>query len=293
MISTTINVLGYQVFADDLNKIKPTEKLIINTLNGHSYSVAKKDQLFHEALNSSDILLPDGASVTMGVKLENGIKIPKIAGFDIFKHLLYQLNSQNGTCFFLGSMQQTLDLIQNKLKQEFPNIKVASYSPPYVTEFSSEQSAEMCQIVNSFKPDVLFVGMTAPKQEKWVHTHKKYLNANIICSIGAVFDFYAGTKKRPANWLIKCNLEWFGRFISEPKRLFYRYFVSTPSIFIDLFLNKLHINHSHPLTKNIKKAIPKEIGNATDLDLNYHYKLLEKQLDTPILKEQVAEEHKN
>ncbi len=293
MISSTINVLGYQVFADDLNKIKPHERLVINTLNGHSYTVAKKDHAFNEALHSSDILLPDGASVTLGVQMENGVKIPKIAGYDIFIYLLSQLNDIKGSCFFLGSMQETLDLIEEKIKAEYPHIKVGTYSPPYVQEFSFDQSVEMCTIVNDFRPDVLFVGMTAPKQEKWVHKHKTFLNANIICSIGAVFDFYAGTKKRPADWMIKYNLEWFGRFLAEPKRLFHRYFVSTPSIFIDLFLHKLHFHQSHPLTKHIDNQDHKEIGKVSDLDYNYHYKLLEAQKSNKLEYQKITKSHKN
>ncbi len=292
MISSKANILGYQVFADNLNKIKLDKQLIINTLNGHSYSVAKKDHLFQEALHSSDILLPDGSSVTFGVHLENGIKIPKIAGYDVFIHLLNYLNKRNGSCYFLGSMTETLALIENKINLEFPNIKVGSFSPPYVQEFSLTQSTQMCQIVNEFNPDVLFVGMTAPKQEKWVYKNKNLLNAKVICSIGAVFDFYAGTKKRPAAWMIKCNLEWFGRFLSEPKRLFHRYFISTPLIFIDLFLNKLHIikvTNTNKL-RAIKKNKTKEIGKAIDSDVNYHYKILEKELNKELSNHNFAEQ---
>ncbi len=292
MITSKVNILGYQVFADNLNKIKLDKQLIINTLNGHSYSVAKKDLLFQEALHSSDILLPDGSSVTFGVHLENGIRIPKIAGYDVFIHLLNYLNKKNGSCYFLGSMTETLSLIENKINVEFPNIRVGSFSPPYVQEFSVKQSSQMCEIVNDFHPDVLFVGMTAPKQEKWVHKNKNLLDAKVICSIGAVFDFYAGTKKRPANWMIKCNLEWLGRFLSEPRRLFHRYFISTPSIFIDLFLHKFHIRNLYYLNdlKPIKKPKVQEIGKALDSDINYHYKILEDEFDEELSNHKYAEQ---
>ena len=93
----------------------------------------------------------------------------------------------------------------------------------------------MCNHINSFKPDVLFVGMTAPKQEKWVYQYQNMLNVNNICSIGAVFDFYAGNIKRSSRFWISIGLEWLPRFLKEPKRLFYRNFVSTPKFILDVF----------------------------------------------------------
>ena len=86
----------------------------------------------------------------------------------------------------------------------------------------------MVRAVNAFQPDVLFIGMTAPKQEKWAHEHKHLLQAKIICSIGAVFDFYAGTVQRPAKIWIDLGLEWFVRLLHEPKRMWRRYLYYGP-----------------------------------------------------------------
>ena len=91
--------------------------------------------------------------------------------------------------------------------------------------------------------DVLFVGMTAPKQEKWVFQHKEALRAGIICSIGAVFDFYAGTAKRPPDWMIRHRLEWLGRLIANPGKIWRRVFISGPRFFISL-------NHTFDTRKN-------------------------------------------
>ncbi len=236
-------VLGYRVFEGKLSHLTHLNKMIINTLNGHSYSVAKRDKLFREALMESDILLPDGEAVVLGAKLLYGQKIKKIAGYDMYIHLLKELNEKGGSCFFLGAQPQTLEIIDRRLHKDFYNVLVGYYSPPFVHEFSHSESEVMCKVVNMFQPDVLFVGMTAPKQEKWVHQYKNEINVPVICSIGAVFDFYAGTKKRPAEWMIKLKLEWFGRFLKEPRRMFHRYFVSTPEIFIDMFQKKFRINN--------------------------------------------------
>ncbi len=167
-------------------------------------------------------------------KMLKGKSIKKIAGFDLFQHLMHNLNTSNGSCFFLGASQSTLDAIKEKAAIDFPNVTVHSYSPPYKPVFSEAESKQMCEQVNAIKPDVLFVGMTAPKQEKWVHQFKNNLDANIICSIGAVFDFYAGNVKRPSQFWISLGLEWLPRLLKEPRRLFYRNFISTPKFILEV-----------------------------------------------------------
>lgn len=243
MHSSKVEVLGYQIYGSELSEIEIGNHLVINTLNGHSYNVAKADSAFQEALHDSDILLPDGVSVVFGAKVLSGKKVKKIAGFDIFTYLLNKLNQEGGSCFFLGASEQTLEVIGKRLEEEYPNVIFGSFSPPYKAVFSEKENGIMCDEVNNFKPDVLFVGMTAPKQEKWVHANKRLLNAKVICSIGAVFDFYAGTTKRPPQWVINMKLEWLGRLLKEPKRMWRRYLLSTPVFFIDVFLQKLGIKN--------------------------------------------------
>ena len=219
----TERCLGYSLFADELEKIPLNSKLVVNTINQYSYCIAEEDIEFHSALANSDILLPDGIGVVWAARLLRGKKIRKIAGADLHNFLLKKLNTTIGSCFYLGASEETLVKIKERLKSEFPNISVGSYSPPYKPSFDRHDSEMMVNAVNEFKPNVLFVGMTAPKQEKWSHAHKEVLNANLICSIGAVFDFYAGTVKRPNKFWINLGLEWFGRLLSEPKRMWRRY----------------------------------------------------------------------
>jgi len=116
-----------------------------------------------------------------------------------------------------------LNKISEKIAVDYPQITLGTFSPPFKTKFSVADNHEMISVVNEFNPDVLFVGMTAPKQEKWSHTHVNQLNAKIICSIGAVFDFYAGTVQRPTEKWQNLGLEWLGRLIKEPKRMWQRY----------------------------------------------------------------------
>lgn len=213
----------------------PIEKLLMTTLNAHSYNLAQKNLKFAEALKCSDVLLPDGISIVWAKRFLDGTALKKIAGADLFHYEMNRLNHAKGSCFFLGSTPQTLQLIQAKAAIEFPHVKVETYSPPFKDAFNDEDNALILDAIRQFNPDVLFIGMTAPKQELWAYEHFEQIQAKHICCIGAVFDFYAGTMKRAPQWLIKLGLEWLFRFISEPKRLWKRYLIgNTQFIFLIL-----------------------------------------------------------
>jgi len=232
------NFIDYTLFSKALTNLPSrTSSLLVNTINQYSYCMAQKDSYFKKSLQNSDVLLPDGIGAVAAARLLTGEKIKKIAGADVHAHLLERLNNTNGSCFYLGASEQTLEKIKNRLHKEYPNIHVETYSPPFKPEFDKEDNEKMINAVNAFEPEVLFVGMTAPKQEKWVYAHKKQLHAKIICTIGAVFDFYAGTIERPGKLWIKLGLEWFVRLIKEPKRMWRRYLYFGP-IFIWLMLKE-------------------------------------------------------
>ena len=221
-------LLNYSIYSNTLEDLPKSNKLLINTINQYSFCIAENDSEFKKALEESNILVPDGVAIVWAVKLLTGKKIKKIAGADIHQHFLNEINIKGGKCFYLGASEDTLAKIRDRILDEFPNIKVASYSPPFKQEFSDSDIKEMIEAVNNFSPDVLFVGMTAPKQEKWVNKYSDQLNAKTICSIGAVFDFYAGTVERPHSFWIALGLEWFIRLIKEPKRLWKRYLYYGP-----------------------------------------------------------------
>ncbi len=232
-------VVNQYIYAEPLSEITTGKKCIINTINPHSYCEAKKDKVFAEALLNSDVLLPDGSGIVLATKILTGEKINKIAGADIHQYLLEQANLKNQKVFYLGASEKTLHLISNKIKIEYPNIKMDSYSPPYKPKFTAKDSEKMIAAVYVFKPEILFVGMTAPKQEKWVYQNKEEIEANIIVSIGAVFDFYAGTVKRSSPFWINLGLEWLPRLLREPKRLWKRNFISTPLFLLAILKAKL------------------------------------------------------
>ena len=167
-------------------------------------------------------------------------KIKKIAGDDLFHFEMQRVNRKKGKCFFLGSSEKTLGMIEERARREFPDLQVYSYSPPYKSEFTEGENRAMIEAVNQIEPDVLFVGMTAPKQEKWAHTHFNRLKAEHICCIGAVFDFYAGTVQRAPAWMISVGMEWSYRLIREPRRMWKRYLIGNTLFVLEILKEKFN-----------------------------------------------------
>lgn len=227
----------YQIYDGKLSEIKEG-KVLINTTNAHSYNVSLIDKEFEVALRNSDVLIPDGVSIVWAIKWLTGKSIKKIAGVDIFFYEMERLNQSCGACFFLGSSEETLSKIQERLKTDYPNVVAGSYSPPFTEQFTENESNKMIDVVNEFNPDVLFIGLTAPKQEKWAYKYFDRLETGHICCIGAVFDFYAGNIHRAPDWMINLGLEWLYRLGKEPKRMWRRYVLGNIKFIYFIFREK-------------------------------------------------------
>ncbi len=237
----TTNVLGYEVFSSTLDVLDPdVDKVLINTISPNSYGLALKDKQFENALKNTDLLVLDGIGIALGSLLINSKNIKKICGQDCFDYLMDLSNKNKWKVFFLGSTNETLKKISDKANIEFPYVTIGNYSPPYKSEFSKDDNTFMVEAINSFNPDVLFVGMTAPKQEKWAYQHRDLVNARIISTIGNVFDWYAGNSKRPAKIWIDLRLEWFARIFMRPE-IFRRNTGNQLRFLRDVFLHITHI----------------------------------------------------
>lgn len=263
-----LNILGSKAELAAL----PEGKLLINTINAHSYNTARKDELFAEALTNGDVLIPDGVSIVKACRWIKAKSLPKerIAGWDLFEFEMNKLeecgmrnvecgvngeefgmnnssldNSQSAsadhstfntqhsplrspqrTVMFMGSSQKVLDLIVKRAAEVYPHLKVVTYSPPYKPEFSDEDNKAIIDAINAADPDLLWIGMTAPKQEKWTYSHWNELDIHChVGTIGAVFDFFAGTVERAPMWWQRHGLEWLYRLLKEPKRMWRRYII--------------------------------------------------------------------
>ena len=232
-MSLQLKTLNIVCSLSELDRI-PAGKKLINTINAHSYNTAQEDEAFAEALSKGDYLIPDGASIVKACRWLRAKSQPKerIAGWDLYIFEMQRLEERckranvRGKVMFLGSSEEVLDLIRKRAAVDFPHLEVITYSPPYKPEFSDEDNQTMIQAINDAAPDLLWIGMTAPKQEKWTYQHWDELNIHCHCgTVGAVFDFYAGTVKRaPLSWQ-RNSLEWLHRLIMEPRRMWRRYII--------------------------------------------------------------------
>lgn len=218
----------------------PEGKLLINTINAFSYNNARKDVLFEEALTKGDVLIPDGISIVRTCHLLKAKSRPKerIAGWDLFTFEMHRLNKKGGKVMFLGSSEKVLGLIQKNAASRYPNLEVVTYSPPYKPQFTVEDDLNMVKAINDADPDLLWIGMTAPKQEKWTYANWDRLNIHChVGTVGAVFEFFAGTHKRAPEIWQKLGLEWLYRLLAEPRRMWRRYIIGNVE-FISLIVRE-------------------------------------------------------
>lgn len=199
-------------------------------LNPHSYAVALDDRSFAAALRGANWLVPDGVGVVWASGILGGQVHERVTGSDIFSALHQRMNASSGlSVFFLGASENTLAQIRSRIALDFQNIRVAgTYSPPFKATYSEAEMEAMISAINATQPDVLWVGMTAPKQEKWIFENRARLKVRFAAAVGAVFDFYTGNVKRSHPAFQRLGLEWLPRLLQQPRRLWRRMFVSAP-----------------------------------------------------------------
>ena len=204
---------------------------LVNTINANAFNVSLVDRDFHGAMMASEFLVADGIGVVWAGKLLGAKGLGKISGFDLFMAAIDIANEEQLTVGFLGSTPEVLDMITSKSAVDYPGAVVKVLSPPFASSFSDEEAVGL---VDELGPvDILFVGMTAPKQEKFAYQIKDGTSARVVMSIGAVFDFYAGTTKRAHPVLIRMGLELLGRSLADPKRLGKRNLIAIPTFIVN------------------------------------------------------------
>lgn len=199
-------------------------------LNPHSYVMALGDSPFAQALRGANWLVPDGVGIVLASQKLGGQIRQRVTGSDIFMGVNEALNTRGGyRVFLLGGSEETLLTIRCRMARDYPNIEVVgTYSPPFKAEFSPGDNQAMVAAVNATRPDVLWVGLSAPKQEKWLHAHQGVLEVKFAAAVGAVFDFYSGQVKRSHPVFQRLGLEWLPRLVQQPRRLWRRMGISAP-----------------------------------------------------------------
>jgi N-acetylglucosaminyldiphosphoundecaprenol N-acetyl-beta-D-mannosaminyltransferase len=243
-VSRVVSVLGYNVFSHSLSELaeeidnhlkSEVSKAWLCCLNPHSYAVSKNLLIFRDAIRSATWVIPDGIGLVMAGNFLSQPVQERITGSNTFNAVSSLAERSNYKVFFLGASEEILQLISEKYRRDFPGSEiVGTYSPPYKNEFSCVDIDFMVESVNNAGADILWVGMTSPKQDIFIAQNIQKLNVRFAAGIGAVFDFYAEQTPRASDLMIRMRLEWFHRFLMSPKRMWKRIFVSGPIFLLDV-----------------------------------------------------------
>jgi N-acetylglucosaminyldiphosphoundecaprenol N-acetyl-beta-D-mannosaminyltransferase len=212
------------------------QPLVFACANPHSLAVAEADSEFKTALRAADAVVADGVGLTVVARTVYGIPaLPRITGSDYFQGVMQALNERGGRVAFLGSKPEVLRLVEERCSVQYPRVHIAATISPPFGSWSEDLNESYLESIRAADVDALWVGMTAPKQEKWTQMHRERIHAGVVGSIGAVFDYFAGTVQRAPQWLCRAGFEWAYRLAREPARLWERNIISGPR-FIGLAL---------------------------------------------------------
>lgn len=220
--------------------IQKNRKGYIVTPNVDHVVKLQKDDEFRKVYSKASLVLTDGMPIVWGSRLTGNRIVERVAGSDLMPELCRYAWESGKRIFILGAGPGIAAKAAEKLKERFKGIMIDTYSPSYGFEKNKEENDNIIFMINEVKPDILFVGVGAPKQEKWLYNNLDKLDVKIGLGIGASIDFIAGNIKRAPRWMQKCGLEWFYRFISDPGRLFKRYFIEDMA-FIPLVMKEIFI----------------------------------------------------
>ena len=230
--------------------ISRKDKVQVCFVPTNSVMAAHHNDMVKAVYNKSELVICDGvpirwASLFLGTPLKE-----RITGFDYFPIFIKECVKQQYSVFFMGAAPGVAEKLVKHYATIHPDLDVKGYyCPPMTSSFAVAENEKMVALINESNADVLFVSLTAPKQDIWIQEHLHQLNIKVAMGVGAAFSSVIGNIKRAPKWVQQAGLEWFYRFLQEPGRLFKRYFVEAPP-FIPLVVkqylqNKKQANFRH------------------------------------------------
>jgi N-acetylglucosaminyldiphosphoundecaprenol N-acetyl-beta-D-mannosaminyltransferase len=255
MTAGKVNILGIQVSATNLNEsVKQINTWIANRTRTyvcvtgiHGIMESKRNHELRAIHNRADLVTPDGMPLVYLSRLAGFGESGRVYGPDLMDEVCKQSLPLGHRHFFYGTTAATLSELTKRLCQKYPGLRVVgSYSPPF-RGLSPEESSEIAAYINEAAPDIVWVGLSTPKQEFWMARHRNLVKAPVLIGVGAAFDFHAGTVRQAPRWLQPLCLEWLFRLAMEPRRLWKRYLVNNPSFLTELLLQWLRIRQYYSL----------------------------------------------
>ena len=225
------NIMGVDLAAINMPWLIDFTKKYIKELSGdymcvsnvHTTVMSYDDPTYCEVQNGGIMAIPDGGPLSSVGRKRGFSEMERTTGPDYMKEILKISAEENYRHYFYGSTERTLNKLAKTIEKRYPNVQVAGmYSPPF-RSLSEEEDQNVIQMINESNADFVWIGLGAPKQERWMAEHQGKIKGLMI-GVGAAFDYEAGNIDRAPMWMQKTNLEWLYRLIQEPKRLFKRYF---------------------------------------------------------------------
>jgi N-acetylglucosaminyldiphosphoundecaprenol N-acetyl-beta-D-mannosaminyltransferase len=187
------------------------------TFNALMYNCALEDENFRETVNNAALVVSDSAGISWAAKLLSGAEAPRHPGIDLIYELCGLAESKGYGVFFLGSAPGTAEAAAAKLKSRFPRLKIAGTRHGY---FRKEEQENMEKLIRAAAPDILFAGLSIPRQEKWIASCLARLGVPVVMGVGGSFDVISGKLKRAPVWMRNTGLEWLYRTLRQPWRFF-------------------------------------------------------------------------
>lgn len=258
-MSDRVNILGTEVSRYNLSEtmefmseaIQGGKKLRISVTPVNCILWARNNPKLREIYNTAEVVTADGVPVVWASKVLKKPIRGRVTGLDLLPEFAKVAAERNHSFFFLGAAEGVAESLAASLKEKNPGLKIAgTYSPPFAAQFSDEENQKMIEMVNRSNADVLWVSLTAPKQDYWIANHFDKLNVSVAIGVGAAFDVVAGNIKRSPAWMQKWGLEWLYRLIQEPRRLSRRYLIEAP-VFLPLIMKQaFQTKREHGYTEN-------------------------------------------
>ncbi|MBI1767597.1 MAG: WecB/TagA/CpsF family glycosyltransferase [Bacteroidetes bacterium] len=240
ILNSIISIGDYQAFIDEIfHFAKSKIPSYVCFANVHMIIEAYHNKTFQKMINEANLVAPDGRPLSLFLRLSEGIKQDRVCGMDILPDLLKQAEATRKSVYFYGTTEELLKIIAQKAKNEFPALNIVGYYSPPFRALSEKEDEAITEKIRAAQPDLVFVSLGCPKQERWMAEHKNKLNACLL-GFGQAFKVYAGVEKRLPKWMRNLSLEWAYRLYLEPGRLWKRY-MYTNSYFLFLAIRHLAI----------------------------------------------------
>jgi len=204
----------------------------------HGIMASRSDAGFRRILNDADLVTPDGMPVVWAMRSFGRRQQSRVYGPNLVLALCEQAAHLGHRIFLYGATPDTLDRLTHNLQARFARLQIAgSYAPPF-RQLTPEEDADVIRRIRESAADLVFVGISTPKQERWMSAHRSTLPGVVMFGVGAAFDFHAGRVSQAPGWMQRNGLEWFYRLLMEPRRLWKRYLLETP-LFLPLWFLQL------------------------------------------------------